>query len=322
MPTPAKTKMYLLLMCLLAPVLVPSTAQAEDYSDWYQVEVIVFANQTPLSTDEVWPLVPLSYPAPMATIAPEDPESLTPYSLDQLGELESYLNMFNGDLSDASESGTATNTQNDGFLFESRSRFSVPVEVKTPLAADADANGSVAAVDFDALFDSTTPQAFTALPEAQRLLNTQARSLRRSSLYRTLFHQSWLQPISADKASIPIMIQAGKHYDDSFELDGTIKVSRSRFLHMETDLWFTEFAPLYQQDEMSGNTAGNFVSPEIRRQFPELAAWEASRGQYVPVHSHQLQQSRRMRSSTLHFIDHPRFGILVMVEAFERSSSD
>jgi hypothetical protein len=121
---------------------------------------------------------------------------------------------------------------------------------------------------------------------------------------------------------MPIMIQAGEHYDDRFELDGTITVSRSRFLHMETDLWFTEFAPLYQQSDMSRSTAENFVSPEIRRQFPAVAAWESNRGQYVPVHSHQLQQSRRMRSSTLHFIDHPRFGILVTVEAFEWSASD
>ena len=277
MPTPAKTKMYLLLICLLAPALVPSTAQAEDYSDWYQVEVIVFANQTPLSTDEVWPLVPLSYPAPMATIAPEDPDSLTPYSLDQLGELESYLNMFNGDLSDASESGTATNTQNDGFLFESRSRFSVPVEVKTPLVADADATGSVAAVDFDALFDSTTPQAFTALPEAQRLLNTQARSLRRSSLYRTLFHQSWLQPISADKASIPIMIQAGKHYDDSFELDGTIKVSRSRFLHMETDLSRMKCLEIWQETSFHRRFGDSF------RSWPHGKPVVASMCRYIPI---------------------------------------
>jgi hypothetical protein len=40
------------------------------------------------------------------------------------------------------------------------------------------------------------------------------------------------------------------------------------------------------------------------------------------VHAHQLQQSRRMRSSTLHFIDHPQFGILVKIERFDWSPAD
>jgi hypothetical protein len=315
---PAKTITAILVAILWAPTL------KADYSDWYQVEVIVFANQTPVQTDESWPLAPLSYPARMVTIAPENVDTLVPYSIEQLNDIHSYLTMF------GAEAERTVDTQTEGFLFESRSRFRVPTEAEpsvemTPGEVTDGTEATNVVIDYEALFESNEPEAFKALPENQRLLNTQARSIRRSSLYRTLLHQSWLQPVPTDDSEFPVMIQAGKHYDDVFELDGTITVSRSRFLHIETDLWFTEFAPIYQQgqqDSFESTLRANTLSPEIRQQYPEIADWEANRGQYLPVHAHQLQQSRRMRSSTLHFIDHPQFGILVKIERFDWSPAD
>lgn len=317
MPTPAKT-IISVTIALAAGLLWAPMLKAE-YADWYQVEVLIFANKTPTQTDESWPIAPLSYPAEMVTIAPEVADAIRPSSLSQLNEIRSYLAIFNEGLDVGA--GAPIAAQSEGFLFESRNRLRAPSDIQNP-AKPGSTEDPVTAINFEALFENNAPVAFKALPESQQLMNSLARSIQRSSLYKTLLHQSWLQPVSAKDDSIAVMIQAGDHYDDQYELDGTIRVSRSRFLHLETDLWYTEFAPLYQQDENASSIAASRVSPEIRRQFPDIAAWESNRGQYVPIHAHQLRQSRRMRSSTLHFIDHPRFGILVKIEDFESSPAD
>lgn len=311
------------LSILISSVFCQSVS-GQDYSSWYQVEVVVFANKTPTQTDEIWPLTALQYPAQMVSVASET----APFSLGQLQDSEAYLALFGENPTD-----TASTQPTSDFLFESRNRFKVPdVEPNTAngglgdgemegLKPGADSK-TPEKIDYDALFVSTAPVPFAALPEERLLLNGLARSIRRSSLYEPLFHAGWLQPVENQNDAMPILIQAGKHYDDMYQLDGTITVSRSRFLHVDTDLWFTEFTPLYQGSDAPLTTAANQLSPELRRQYPEVANWESTRGQNLKVHSHQLRQSRRMRSSTLHFIDHPNFGVLVRIEKFDAPTED
>jgi hypothetical protein len=319
--TPANISLAALLLGL--SISSTSPAFGADYSDWYQVEVVIFANKTPAKTDEIWPVIPLNYPEEMVSIAPQAP----PFSVEQVRQLEGYFALFNNGSNEPfdANSDQPQIIDSNEFLFQSRSRLQVPVEIKvdTPGIDDRLTDDRLdIEIDYESLFQSDAPQAFTALPEERRILNSQARSIRRSSLYKTLVHQSWLQPIAPDKDSFPILIQAGAHFDDMYELDGTITISRSRFLHVNTDLWYTEFTPLYQQGEAPGSTAANLLAPELRDKYPEVADWESTKGQYLKVHSHPLRQSRRMRSSTLHFIDHPRFGILVKIEGFNESDAD
>jgi hypothetical protein len=44
--------------------------------------------------------------------------------------------------------------------------------------------------------------------------------------------------------------------------------------------------------------------------------------QILPAFSYQLQHSRRMRSATLHYIDHPRFGLLVQINDYAGPVTD
>lgn len=333
MPRLAKFSHAVLLSALSIHLVSP--AFGADYSDWYQVEVVIFANNTPAQNDEIWPITPLSYPDEMVSIAPQ----AAPFSAQQARQLEDYLDLFNAALDgdfDRNDGQPETSNANE-FLFQSRSRLQVAEESKpnTPESlngrqSDKEGsleNGLAAAIDYAALFQSDAPHAFVALPETRRILNSQARSIRRSSLYKTLVHQSWLQPVVADKASLPVLIQAGDHFDDMYELDGTITINRSRFLHIDANLWYTEFTPLNQQGDAPISPTANQLSPEplspeLRAKYPQVANWEATKGQYLKVHSHPLQQSRRMRSSTLHFIDHPRFGILIKIEGFDPPETD
>ena len=286
----------------------------QDYSDWYQVEVIVFANKTATAFDEIWPLTPLQYPARMVSVS----SSPAPFSLEQMQDTEAYLALFGGTQID-----NARAVSNDDFLFQSRNRFKVPKTPTTSEAAfDAESGVETEEINYEQLFISNAPRPFEPLPFDRRVLNSLARSISRSSLYEPLYHHAWLQPVESEANAFPVLVQAGHHYDEMYQLDGTITISRSRFLHVDTDLWYTEFTPLYQTGDAPLATSANLLSPELRNRYPEVADWEAARGQNLKIHSHQLKQSRRMRSSTLHFIDHPHFGILIRIERFEAPVSN
>ena len=151
--------------------------------------------------------------------------------------------------------------------------------------------------------------------EADSSLQAILRSLRRSSRFTVLSQQSWVQPIGSEPT--PVLVQAGQRYDDRFEVEGTLSFTRSRFLHLQTNLWYTVFEP--KSGESNPFLAGfqSNLSDEILSQHPELVKVERERGQYFAARTHPMFQSRRMRSDELHYIDHPLFGIVVRINRFK-----
>ncbi len=93
-------------------------------------------------------------------------------------------------------------------------------------------------------------------------------ALKRSSAYRPLRHLAWVQPGRSAKRAPVVAI--GDNAED--EIQGTVKVSLARFLHLDLNLVLRDGDQKYQ-----------------------------------------LQQSRRMRSNELHYIDHPMFGVIVII---------
>jgi hypothetical protein len=315
-------RLFLTILMVLAPVALSASTEG-----WYQVELIVFANNAVTDTDEVWPLSERHYPEAMVRIGPQSADQLKPETLGQLNDLQRYLGMWAEDQSSA----PPTTSSSSDFLFESRSKprlnQSFPITDNTSAVSSDEITADTPDLqDLSALFTEPQVIAFQELPGNERLLNGVARSLNRSSLYRLLVHQSWLQPVAAEHQATSVLVQGGKRYDDRYELDGTITLSRSRFLHLQTDLWFTQFSPLSEASSGSTRAPGMNLSPldgslaippEIRRDYPEVATWLSTQNQYTPIHAHELRQSRRMRSSTMHFIDHPQFGVLIRTERYE-----
>lgn len=112
-----------------------------------------------------------------------------------------------------------------------------------------------------------------------------------SGHYRTLFYGRWLQPISSASHSLPLYVQGGKSLaartqlsmpDDQVtatqlpELQGTIKLTGSNLLHLSTNLWFAT------------NRNGKRIFSHI-------------------------DESRRLKSGELHYLDNPLFGVLIRV---------
>lgn len=117
-------------------------------------------------------------------------------------------------------------------------------------------------------------------------LGSKKRRLENQDDIRILFHEAWQMPVYGKNRNrtLPIRIQGGKRVNNRYELDGTITVSVARYLHIDTNLFLSKF---------------------------QSAEGEQILNQVIP-----MQQSRRMRSKELHYIDHPKFGILIYFTPF------
>ena len=113
-------------------------------------------------------------------------------------------------------------------------------------------------------------------------LSDSVRRLRRNGNYEILGHLAWQQRVPERGQPQPIYINL-----NDGELQGELAVTLGRYLHTSARLWFTPdsttIAPL---------------------------------GQYA-----QMSQSRRMRSATLHYFDHPLFGMIVRIDKVEYPST-
>jgi len=128
-------------------------------------------------------------------------------------------------------------------------------------------------------------------------------------------HSGWLQPVDTGAESIPVLIQTGDRYADFFEIEGTIAVSRSRFLHVDTDLWFTQFVTKSEQQPPLPDIVNSF-DIDTRMKYRDLVEAERQRDNFVRIQSHSMRLSRRMRSATLHYLDNPYFGVLIQIDEF------
>lgn len=123
-----------------------------------------------------------------------------------------------------------------------------------------------------------------SLPASERRLTAVAEALRRSSQYRPLAHLNWRQALVEPSAAraVDIAALAGASDDRAVpRVEGSLRLSVARYLHLETDLRLIE-------DD-------SYATLEDRTAI------------------YRLQQSRRMRSGELHYLDHPRLGILALI---------
>ena len=169
-----------------------------------------------------------------------------------------------------------------------------------------------------ALDEEATSFGFFPANETELTLAGAANALRKSGRHKVLKHIGWQQPGLAKEEAIPIRIHAGNNFKDEFkerqfaqstfsdqasvakhpvnELDGTIKVVLGRYLHVYTDLAYRK--PYRINASASENALGR------ERVLADFS-----------VKSH-----RKMRSKTLHYIDHPHLGILVEIRPVENES--
>lgn len=187
------------------------------------------------------------------------------------------------------------------------------------------------------------------LPEEQRSMDRYANAMARSGEYRVLFHEAWRQAMVEQDNSPAILVTGGEAFDAHYELEGSVTLSVSRYLHLHTRLWLTRFEPNFGQPPGAwpelprrpnqplpeGTTPAPSPSPtpswsgtEWDQGWGSGNAWDSSLNttssqpdflgeDYLPSRIVTMTQQRRMRSEELHYIDHPLFGLLIKIIPYE-----
>lgn len=160
---------------------------------------------------------------------------------------------------------------------------------------------------------------FVILPKNRWTLSDAANKL--GHQYQLLLHTAWRQPIT--ESAQAIYFQAGKSYNPSetnaeaaypnfsgttgaYEFEGLLKLRKGRFIHADIDFVLQEPVKV----DSSNMTAASH------------AVWLLNRDHWRPdtnvqLQSFRVQQSRKMRSKELHYVDHPALGVLIRVAPVE-----
>ncbi|MFC6635564.1 CsiV family protein [Microbulbifer taiwanensis] len=175
-------------------------------------------------------------------------------------------------------------------------------------------------------FDTARGGSLFLSPAATRLDNKAAALTRGGD--RVLFHKAWRQVLQQKRNSPAILISGGDRAGDQSRLGGSVTLSVSRYLHLSTNLWLSEFAaagadsgiPLPRRPVATTEEPLDLASEAGDFQAAAASAFAAQPQQAVYAqHLVPLQAERRMRSGELHYIDHPAFGILIEVRTVSGS---
>ena len=187
-----------------------------------------------------------------------------------------------------------------------------------------------------------------------RNLNESSRALDRQAQYNVLFHEAWR--FSADELEQDpwVIIKAGKQYMDRFEIEGSLRFYKSRFLHFQSDLWLLEFDPQSDTANMielpdfptreQASLGDSYVIADIQfneeriedffidapeKNFNETAIVESSKSEMQAAEEIQqprrypvktlwtFDQSKRLEEQQSYYIDHPKMGVLLTIIPYE-----
>ena len=117
------------------------------------------------------------------------------------------------------------------------------------------------------------------LPPETHALKAEARRLGNAPGLDVIWHGRWMQPVPDRSSGEPLML-AAQPAPGGGQLTGTLQVTVGRYLHFAAELWL---------EQSPHNPAAT---------IPYM----------------QFKQSRTMRSGELHYLDHPKMGVLVRID--------
>lgn len=281
---------------------------ATTLEDIYRIEMVVFANNNSY-TDEQWPARPvLNYPSRLLFLGE------TPIAGTVLTE-------------HADEPAHITDTAEK---------------------VDAEPSHSVASNSVN------LPALLRKLPPDERVLNESAAALDRRKAYRVLFHEAWLQQLESPENAAALVVNGGSSYGNHFALEGSVKFSKKRFLHINSNLWLNDFdtlphnsgqdewqhyyadaimlplvptAPLVRPDnnvDISDN-AGMLQAANPKNSPAHIFTQNKQanvQNNFIVKHVYTMKEYRRLKRNEVHYLDHPRFGLIVTISKYEPKLED
>ena len=171
---------------------------------------------------------------------------------------------------------------------------------------------------------------FKKLPSTTYHLLDEVAAIEKSDSRRVLLHTAWVQPGLPQDTSIDVhlnqtfpaiysndlsndnpeqTLQTPTMVSGSGTLDALIRVSLARYLHVETDLLLTYNEILRIEDKSDLNNHLDFEKETTKMEDPSLEP--------LPNQYHITQSRNRIRSTELHYLDHPLLGMLFIFTKHE-----
>ena len=267
-----------LLMLLAANS--PSLAQTFSYDGnrWYEIEVSIFTNQSPSSTNQELFLpghIELFYPEPLLQLTP----ALNDYSIDFPSiNLPAEESMSPQELPNAA---AIEPTMLGPELREANTSFRLMDKARDP---------------------------FIALNEDEHEFTRFNRNIGQSPDHRILFHSVWRQPALNKVQATAIHISGGDRFGQHTELEGSLLISyninrvdvdarlwRNSFNVVSEANWDVPLPPFINDNHDFSNDAFDLLIDQV---YPML-------------------ETRQMISNELHYLDHPSIGMLIEVRPYE-----
>jgi hypothetical protein len=168
--------------------------------------------------------------------------------------------------------------------------------------------------------DVDLTQSFKVLSKNEFQLNAEVEKLSNSRTQRVLFHTAWRQPGLDKKVAMPVYFkhevsdkalaatEAVTTTTDEPQsasppaiLEGMFKVTLARYLHLEAELSYRPKPVLVAATENSVSGVGDLNYPATGE---------------IPGVIHFIQERSRIRSSELHYLDHPVLGVLLQITPY------
>ena len=168
--------------------------------------------------------------------------------------------------------------------------------------------------------DVDLKESYKILDSKTYQLTDKVEKISESKTKRVIFHTAWRQP-GLDKhkalpiyfkrevpAAPPVSNESSSEEEQQADttpsvLDGILRVTLARYLHLEAELSYRKKLPKITD---SDNPFSVLDNENVRGDIEKQAI------------IHLKQDRRRMRSSELHYLDHPVLGILIQITPYEK----
>lgn len=138
--------------------------------------------------------------------------------------------------------------------------------------------------------------------------------------YKMLYKAAWRQPFVSRQEAPTVFISAGnQETSNRRELEGTLRLHKGRYLHVDAHLVLGKYEEHFQEigatpapTTLGTSSNANTPLPSQANAFDDTEPLVAS-PEVMALEMFELKESRRMRSGELHYLDHPKFGMLIQI---------
>jgi len=140
-------------------------------------------------------------------------------------------------------------------------------------------------------------------------LSAEVSKIARSRDFRVISTKSWFQNIKSKDVAELVFIDSG--FFKGTRIFGFFQLYKERFLHFNTKLYLSELDPLTTQDERL------IVGKNVFNEEKELDVYEEKNQKVL----YEVVHSKKFRSGELHYVDHPKFGMLLKLTKAQKEIS-